>query len=131
MADDDTTLRIVADISEIDAAAWDGLLAAQTDPSPFMRHAYLQAMQVSGSAVTDTGWTPRILSLWRQDQLQAACALYLKAHSYGEYVFDWAWADAYQRHGLPYYPKVVIAPPFTPVPGARLLARDGPTVWLR
>ncbi|PZP98523.1 MAG: GNAT family N-acetyltransferase [Variovorax paradoxus] len=124
MADDDTTLRIVADISEIDAAAWDGLLAAQADPSPFMRHAYLQAMQLSGSAVTDTGWTPRILSLWRQDQLQAACALYLKTHSYGEYVFDWAWADAYQRHGLSYYPKAVIAPPFTPVPGARLLARD-------
>ncbi|RCW72702.1 GNAT family N-acetyltransferase [Pseudorhodoferax soli] len=124
MAEDDTTLRIVADISEIDAAAWDGLLAAQADASPFMRHAYLHAMQASGSAASDTGWTPRILSLWRQDDLQAACALYLKMHSYGEYVFDWAWADAYQRHGLAYYPKAVIAPPFTPVPGARLLARD-------
>ena len=124
MAEDDTTLRIVADISKIDAAAWDGLLAAQADASPFMRHAYLHAMQASGSAASDTGWTPRILSLWRQDDLQAACALYLKMHSYGEYVFDWAWADAYQRHGLAYYPKAVIAPPFTPVPGARLLARD-------
>lgn len=124
MADDDTTFRIMADISEIDAAAWDGLLARQADASPFMRHAYLRAMQTSGSAVTGTGWTARILSLWQQDALLAACALYLKTHSYGEYVFDWAWADAYQRHGLPYYPKAVIAPPFTPVPGARLLARD-------
>jgi predicted N-acyltransferase len=124
MPEEDTTLRIVADIAEIDAAAWDSLLAAQADANPFMRHAYLQAMQASGSAVTQTGWTARILTLWRGTALQAACALYLKTHSYGEYVFDWAWADAYQRHGLPYYPKAVIAPPFTPVPGARLLARD-------
>ncbi len=121
---DDTTLSILADISAIDATAWDDLLAAQADASPFMRHAYLHAMQASGSAVTDTGWTARILTLWHRGRLQAACALYLKTHSYGEYVFDWAWADAYQRHGLPYYPKAVIAPPFTPVPGTRLLARD-------
>jgi predicted N-acyltransferase len=64
------------------------------------------------------------VSLWNQGQLQAACPVYLKDHSYGEYVFDWAWADAYHRHGLPYYPKAVIAIPFTPVPGPRLLARD-------
>ncbi|KQP38841.1 GNAT family N-acetyltransferase [Pseudorhodoferax sp. Leaf274] len=124
MAEDETTLRLAADIAEIDAAAWDALLAAQADASPFMRHAYLHAMQASGSAVSETGWTTRILTLWSGNTLQAACALYLKTHSYGEYVFDWAWADAYHRHGLPYYPKAVIAPPFTPVPGARLLARD-------
>ena len=82
-----------------------------------------------------TGWTPRIpVTLWSTRRfgschlacrvLVGACALYLKDHSYGEYVFDHAWAHAYQQHGLPYYPKALIAPPFTPVPGARLLARD-------
>src|SRR6218665_2564760 len=119
-----TILRIAEDITDIDAAGWDGLLAQQTQPSPFMRHAYLQAMQASGSATLATGWEARWLSRWQGDTLLAACVLYLKTHSYGEYVFDWAWADAYHRHGLPYYPKAVIAPPFTPVPGARLLARD-------
>ena len=124
MSADKTTLRITEDIADIDAAAWDGLLAQQTQPNPFMRHAYLQAMQASGSATAATGWEARWLSRWQGDTLLAACVLYLKTHSYGEYVFDWAWADAYHRHGLPYYPKAVIAPPFTPVPGARLLARD-------
>ncbi|KQP14926.1 GNAT family N-acetyltransferase [Pseudorhodoferax sp. Leaf267] len=117
-------IRILDSARHVTAEQWDGLLAAQPHPSPFMRHAYLLAMETSRSAVPKTGWTPRFLTLWRGDCLQAACALYLKDHSYGEYVFDWAWADAYQRHGLPYYPKALIAPPFTPVPGARLLARD-------
>ena len=89
-----------------------------------MRHAYLLAMETSASAVPATGWEPRFMTLWQGEHLRAACALYVKAHSYGEYVFDWAWADAYQRHGLAYYPKALIAPPFTPVPGARLLAQD-------
>jgi predicted N-acyltransferase len=124
MIDADMQLRIDDDLAAIDAAAWDALLSEQAEPTPFMRHAYLQAMQDSGSATPATGWSGRYLTLWRGDALQAACALYLKAHSYGEYVFDWAWADAYQRHGLAYYPKAIVAPPFTPVPGTRLLARD-------
>lgn len=124
MPADTPILRIAEDIADIEAAAWDGLLAQQAQPSPFMRHAYLHAMQASGSATPATGWEARWLSRWQGGELVAACALYLKTHSYGEYVFDWAWADAYHRHGLPYYPKAVIAPPFTPVPGARLLARD-------
>ena len=81
-------------------------------------------MQASGSAVPDTGWTPRFMALYDGTRLVAACALYLKSHSYGEYVFDWAWANAYQQHGLSYYPKALVAVPFTPVPGSRLLARD-------
>lgn len=89
-----------------------------------MRHAYLNAMHVSGSAVPSTGWTPRFVLLWEGDVLAAACPLYLKSHSYGEYVFDWAWANAYAEHGLGYYPKALVAVPFTPVPGSRLLARD-------
>jgi predicted N-acyltransferase len=103
---------------------WDALLALQDLPTPFMRHAYLQALNESGSACTDTGWTPAFVGIWRDSTLVAACPLYLKEHSYGEYVFDWAWADAYQRHGLRYYPKALVAVPFTPVPGSRLLARD-------
>ncbi|MCX7243109.1 MAG: GNAT family N-acetyltransferase, partial [Polaromonas sp.] len=92
--------------------------------NPFMRHEYLAAMQASGSAVPDTGWTPRFMALYDGTRLVAACALYLKSHSYGEYVFDWAWANAYQQHGLSYYPKALVATPFTPVPGPRLLAED-------
>ena len=89
-----------------------------------MRLAYLRALHASGSATAQTGWQPQFVSLWRGDELLAACPAYLKSHSYGEYVFDWAWADAYHRHGLSYYPKLLVAVPFTPVPGSRLLARD-------
>jgi hypothetical protein len=118
------TLRLHDDPSGIDAAAWNGLLTAQAAPSPFMRHEYLAALHDSGSAVPASGWTPQFAALWRGKVLLAACPLYVKNHSYGEYVFDWAWANAYEQHGLSYYPKAVVAVPFTPVPGARLLARD-------
>ncbi len=103
---------------------WDALLAAQARPTPFMRLAYLRALHASGSAIDATGWQPQFISLWRGDVLIAACPAYLKSHSYGEYVFDWAWAEAYHRHGLSYYPKLLVAVPFTPVPGSRLLAVD-------
>jgi predicted N-acyltransferase len=83
----------------------------------------LAALHESGSATPATGWTPHFVTLHAGAELVAACALYEKAHSYGEYVFDWAWANAYGQHGVPYYPKAVVAVPFTPVPGARLMAR--------
>jgi hypothetical protein len=89
-----------------------------------MRHEYRAALHDSGSATRETGWTPQFVTLWRDGELQAACPLYLKSHSYGEYVFDWAWANAYEQHKLRYYPKGLTAVPFTPVPGPRLLARD-------
>ncbi len=93
-----------------------------------MRWEYLSAMQTSGSATPKTGWDLRIVTLWSDEsptaELVAACPLYLKPHSYGEYVFDHAWANAYAQHGLDYYPKAVVAVPFTPVPGTRLLATD-------
>jgi uncharacterized protein len=89
-----------------------------------MRHEYLDAMHRSGSAVPETGWSTQFVVLRDSGSIAAAAALYLKVHSYGEYVFDWSWADAYQRHGLRYYPKLLGAVPFTPVPGSRLLARD-------
>ncbi len=116
--------QIVEDPSGIGEQPWDALLAQQAVPTPFMRHAYLQAMHASDSAVPSKGWTPRFMLLWEGDVLVAACPLYLKSHSYGEYVFDWAWANAYAEHGLRYYPKALVAVPFTPVPGSRLLARD-------
>jgi predicted N-acyltransferase len=111
----------------ITALAWDSLLATQSEPTPFMRHAYLSAMEESASASPETGWTVRVISLRQKDSapdapLAAAAVIYIKPHSYGEYVFDWAWADAYHRHGLNYFPKAVGAVPFTPVPGSRLLA---------
>jgi predicted N-acyltransferase len=118
--------RVLDHLGTIEPGVWDGLLARQDAPSPFMRHAYLSAMQTSQSASPETGWTLQVISLWRDSPdgpaLAAACPLYLKTHSRGEYVFDHAWADAYARHGLAYYPKAVVASPFTPVPGSRLLA---------
>lgn len=87
-----------------------------------MRHAYLAALHDSGSAVAATGWHAHFITLHQNTDLCAACVVYLKDHSYGEYVFDWAWASAYQQHGLEYYPKAVVSVPFTPVPGSRLLA---------
>ena len=120
----DYRIAVLDDPSHIEAQVWDALLAEQEAPTPFMRHAYLHALHASGSACDDTGWSCHIVTLWQGDRLMAACPLYVKTHSYGEYVFDWAWARAYAEHGLAYYPKAVIAIPFTPVPGSRLLARD-------
>jgi uncharacterized protein len=121
---DDYVSKVFDSASQCDAHEWNDLLGRQAQPSPFMRHEYLAALEQSGSATARTGWTPRFVTLRRGDGLHAACALYLKDHSYGEYVFDWAWANAYQQHGLAYYPKALVAVPFTPVPGSRLLARD-------
>lgn len=124
MAEGAIITRVFDSLQGVDAPAWNALLARQSQPTPFMRHEYLAALHDSGSATPETGWALRLITLWQDGALVAACPLYLKNHSYGEYVFDWAWARAYGEHGLPYYPKAVVAVPFTPVPGTRLLARD-------
>lgn len=124
MAENKIITRVLASVQQLDAQTWNVLLASQSTPTPFMRHEYLAAMEQSGSATPDTGWIARVITVWDGDELLAACPLYIKTHSYGEYVFDWAWARAYQQHGLPYYPKGLLAVPFTPVPGSRLLARS-------
>ena len=119
--------HIVSSLSEIGQVAWDGLLAQQAQQeaaNPFLSYAFLHALHESGSASPETGWQPQYIALYDGDTLAAALPLYVKGHSYGEYVFDWAWADAYQRHGLDYYPKLLSAVPFTPVAGPRLLAVD-------
>ncbi|MCX8517966.1 MAG: GNAT family N-acetyltransferase [Rhodoferax sp.] len=123
---DDYVIGICNTPAEVDATAWDALLHSQAQPTPFMRHAYLHALHASGSANTSTGWNARFITLHQRNALVAAAVLYIKSHSMGEYVFDWAWANAYQQHGLSYYPKGLLAVPFTPVPASKLLARDAP-----
>lgn len=120
----DYVIRVLSSPADVSPDAWNALLAAEAEPSPFMRHEYLAALNDSRSATPESGWMPQFVTLWQGEHLQAACPFYIKDHSYGEYVFDWAWANAYEQHGLAYYPKAVVAVPFTPVPGARLLARD-------
>ena len=102
---------------------WDALAPGQ----PLLSHAFFAALHATGCATPATGWEPRFLTAWKGELLVGAMPLYAKAHSYGEYVFDWGWADAYRRYGRRYYPKLVCAVPFTPVPGPRLLAPDAPT----
>ena len=120
--------RTTRSIAEVDAEAWDA--CANPDPgrtNPFVLHAFLKALEVSGTVGQRTGWSP--LHVLLEDgggQLAGAAACYLKSHSQGEYVFDYAWADAYRRAGGQYYPKLLVAVPFTPVPGPRLMVR--PTV---
>jgi predicted N-acyltransferase len=119
----DYVIRVLDSPAEVDAHAWNALLLGQPQATPFMRHEYLHALHASGCATPETGWTPKFFLLERHGELRAACVLYLKTHSHGEYVFDWAWAKAYAQHGLAYYPKALCAVPFTPVPGTRLLAK--------
>ncbi len=120
-------LHLLSRIGDIDAARWDALLAASSPTAaPGLRHAYLAALEDTGCVGGRTGWTPAHATLWQHGEPIAAMPLYIKDHSYGEYVFDWAWAEAYQRHGLDYYPKWLSALPFTPIPGTRILGRDLP-----
>ena len=112
------TIEVVTSLEGIAPADWNRLAGED----PFLRHEFLSALHDTGCASAASGWAPHFLVLRRRGALAGAMPLYLKDHSYGEYVFDWAWADAYHRHGLDYYPKLVCAVPFTPVSGARVLA---------
>jgi len=115
------TLRVGESVSSFDAAAWD---ACAGDANPFVSHAFLSALEDSGSAVARTGWQPLPIALDEADgSLAGVAPAYAKSHSQGEYVFDHSWADAWERAGGRYFPKLLIAAPFSPVPGPRLLAR--------
>jgi predicted N-acyltransferase len=116
-------LQAIEHIADVEPTQWDALVTA-SGGSVLSQHAFLQAFETSGSVAPGTGWQPRHLLLWEDEQLVAAIPLYAKSHSYGEFVFDWAWAKAYQRNGLEYYPKWLSAIPFTPVPGSRLLTTE-------
>ncbi|MEX3688399.1 GNAT family N-acetyltransferase [Paraburkholderia sp. BR14263] len=117
---------ILGSPSEVDAAEWNALLARQAQPTPFLRHEFLAALDATRCTTPNEGWAAQFVTLTdaRTGRLAAAAPVYLKGHSYGEYVFDWAWADAYKRNGLEYYPKLLCAVPFTPVQGTRLIAAD-------
>ncbi|MEK9721044.1 MAG: GNAT family N-acetyltransferase [Quisquiliibacterium sp.] len=136
--------RLVEDLGQVGRDRWDALVRASIRafappdtpppasevvgdrPDPllpaFLRYDFLQALATTGCVGAGTGWQPLFLTLWQGRELVAATPLYAKSHSYGEYVFDWGWADAYERHGLRYYPKLLSAIPFTPVSSQRLLA---------
>ena len=115
------TIQVHGSITEIGGEAWDACLGLD---NPFVCHDFLAALEESGSVTGKTGWLPRHLALADEaGRLAAVAPLYLKSHSYGEYVFDWSWADAYQRAGGRYYPKLQCSVPFTPVTGPRLLVR--------
>ena len=116
------TAQWVERIAAVPAAEWDAL---DTTGHPFVRHAFLSALEITGCVGGDTGWSPHHLVL-RDDggRLLGAVPAYEKQHSWGEFVFDWNWAQAYARLGLDYYPKLLAAVPFTPVTGPRMLLRD-------
>jgi len=115
-----TRFRALSALAEIPAAQWDALHGGE---HPFVAHAFLAGLEQTGCLRQDWGWTPHHATLWDGETLIAAAPGYLKANSHGEFVFDHAWADAYQRYVRHYYPKWLIAVPYTPVPGPRLLAR--------
>jgi predicted N-acyltransferase len=119
---DSLAVKVVSRIAEVPAADWDACAGG----NPFVSHAFLSALEDSGSAVAETGWLPQHLVLPDPKGGLLGCApLYLKNHSYGEYVFDWNWADAYERAGGRYYPKLQCSVPFTPATGPRLLVNPG------
>lgn len=115
-------LKILSAIDEVDGCEWNRLAA---HGQPFLRHEFLAALERNSCVGERHGWLPRHLTAFDQrGQLVGAVPLYIKDNSYGEFVFDWAWADAWQRHGLPYYPKAVVAIPYTPVTGPRILTAN-------
>ena len=116
-------VKILNDIAEIEPAEWD---ACAGPDNPFVSHGFLRVLEQSGSVSGRTGWLPQHLAIEDDDgRLIGAVPCYLKSHSYGEYVFDWGWADAFERAGGQYYPKLQISVPFTPVSGPRLMVRPG------
>jgi predicted N-acyltransferase len=116
--------QLIEHLHRIGCTEWNAMLAADADATPFLRYEFLHALHQSGCASARTGWMPTFLTLTDELGLAAAVPLYRKDHSFGEYVFDWAWAQAHEERGVAYYPKWLAAVPFTPAPGSRLLARD-------
>ncbi|GMU42183.1 MAG: N-acetyltransferase [Xanthomonadales bacterium] len=121
-------LEVRHGVTDVDATQWDALIA---DDQPFLSHAFLSALEQSGSLRCELGWAPMPLLLYQGARLLAAAPGYLKTNSHGEFVFDHAWAQAYARYGLRYYPKLLVGVPYSPVPGPRLLIGAGADAHLR
>lgn len=115
-------VRVVQRLAEVAPALWNSL---EGTDNPFLRHEFLNALEAHGCVRPDTGWQPAHLLLEADGRLLAAAPAYLKGHSWGEFVFDWSWAEAHARSGLPYYPKLIVAAPFSPVTGPRILLAPG------
>src|SRR5690606_1813149 len=113
-------VQVIGSITEVDANQWNALTAGM----PLLSYAFLTALETSASVGKNTGWIPCIITISQQDTLIGAIPLYIKHHSYGEYAFDWSWADAYEQNGLSYYPKLLAAIPFSPITSTRLLAKN-------
>lgn len=120
--DDTLAARVVERIDDVPAAQWNALAG---DANPFLRHEFLAALERNGCVGEDSGWLPRHLVVHSGETLVGAAPLYVKLHSFGEFGSDWAWAEAYARAGVAYYPKLVSAIPFTPATGPRLLSAPG------
>src|SRR5258706_16483427 len=118
------SLSVADSLAGVDRDEWNALAGEQ----PFVRHEFFSALLESGSAAAATGWRPQFLLLRRSGALAGAMPLFAKTHSYGEYVFDWAWADAHERHGVEYYPKLLCAVPFTPARGNRTPGQKKPLI---
>lgn len=115
-------IQIISNLDQVSRSAWNALVQ---DNNPFVRHEFLAALEHHGCVSSQFGWMPRHIVVYEQDELIGAMPLYEKYNSYGEFVFDHAWAEAYKRHQLRYYPKLVSAIPYTPASGQRLLAKSG------
>jgi predicted N-acyltransferase len=119
VSDEHLRLEIIEKLSEVPSADWNALLSP--DASPFLKHEFLSALEETTCVGANTGWQIAHLALYRSKKLIGAMPLYLKQHSYGEFVFDWSWAQAYEQQGMQYFPKALCAIPFTPVQGSRIL----------
>lgn len=118
----DYSAEFLTSLQQISAQQWEEITGTNY---PFLRHAFLAGLEITQCTTAETGWQPCHLLLRQRDKLAAVMPLYLKSHSYGEYVFDWSWADAWRQSGLDYYPKLVSAIPFTPATGPRLCCAQG------
>ena len=122
---DSVTIKVIGSLGEVSAADWG---ACAGTANPFVSHTFLKTLEDSEAACGESGWLPQHIVIEDEKGIVGAAPCYLKSHSYGEYVFDWGWADAYERAGGQYYPKLQVSVPFSPVTGPRLLVRDGEEV---
>ena len=119
------TVEVAEDLEDVDEAEWDSMLGEGDEASPFVEWRFLRSLERAGTLGIDNGWVPRIPLVRRDGRLVAAAPAYIKLHSQGEFVFDFAWANFAERVGVRYYPKLLVGVPFTPVTGRRILTAPG------